>query len=184
MNHAQALGHEEVALKPPKWFQAPSPFFSLRHSTKIISDPDLKGNPQRFCWKLKACLRSLRKIKVHSFSKWNYCSIKIRCEGQTTNYFTPSPVTQSCGKSKRWLKEPSAAFILGAAWNLLSLHMMTPCQGCWFKPCQWGSKGSHYHPACHGPTKPSMDCRPWQHPSLPSTHSCFPVSEAGNQAST
>lgn len=50
----------------------PSPSISLRHNTKkkkISSDPDLRGDLQRFCWKLKACLRSLRKIKVHSLAK-------------------------------------------------------------------------------------------------------------------
>lgn len=101
----------------------------------------------------------------------------MRCEGQTANYFTPSFGTQSCEKNKKWLGEPSAPSVSGAARNLLNLHLMTPRQACWPTPHQRGAKGSHSSPSSHGPTKPSMGYRPWQHPPpLPPVPSRFPIS--------
>lgn len=65
--------------------------------------------------------------------------------------------------------EPWAPFISGAAWNLPSARVPPSGQRCWFTSHRWGAKGRHSCHASHGPTKPSMVCRPWQQPSLPSS---------------
>ena len=107
----------------------------------------------------------------------------MRCEGQAANYFTPSFGTQSCEKKQKVTQGALGSFCFrGSLEPAQSPHNDT-MPGVLAHTPSMGSKGQSFLSCQHGSTKPSMGYRPWQHPSLPPVPSCFPVSEAGRQAS-